>query len=250
VSRRLALAAAAVVLGGLAGCGAEGSEGTTTLTVFAASSLTEPFEQIGDAFADEHDGVQVVFSFGGSSDLATQIRGGAPADVFASADVATMAGVDEGGLTAPSRRFATNTLTIAVPAGNPAGVERFDDLEDPGLDVVVCAPQVPCGAATARVQDAAGVDLRPVSEERNVTDVLSKVATGEADAGLVYVTDFARAGGDVDEVGIPEAKDVVNAYPIAVVEDTAHPGLAREFVDFVLSPAGQDVLADAGFGSQ
>jgi molybdate transport system substrate-binding protein len=232
----------------LAACGA-GSEDTMTLTVYAASSLTSTFEQVGEQFEAEHDGVDVKLSFGGSSDLVTQIQEGAPADVFASADTATMDQLTADGLAnGDPQDFATNTLEIAVPPGNPAGVTDLQDLARPGTDLVVCAPEVPCGAAARAVAKNAGVTLSPVSEEQSVTDVLAKVASGEADAGLVYVTDVLAAGGDVEGIDLPASTSVVNTYPIVAVEGSDHPDLAREFVELVLGDTGQELLGDAGFG--
>lgn len=231
----------------LVACG--GEEGDTTLTVYAAASLTAGFEQIAEEFEAEHEGVEVELSFGGSSDLVTQIQEGAPADVFASADTVTMDELVAADLTgAAPEAFATNTLEIAVPPGNPAGIATLADLADPGLALVVCAPEVPCGAAARAVAEAAGVTLDPVSEEQSVTDVLGKVASGEADAGLVYVTDVAAAGGDVEGLTFPESAEVVNTYPIAPVADAGADDLAHEFVELVLGETGQDILAGLGFG--
>lgn len=239
--------AVTAMLGGLAACGDDKPD-ATTLTVFAASSLTDTFGEIGEDFEAENDGVTVEFGFGGSSDLVTQIQGGAPADVFASADEANMTkATDDDLVAADPEIFATNTLTIAVPTRNPERIDGLDDLANQDLDVVVCAPEVPCGAAAVKVENAAGVDIKPASEEQNVTDVLNKVATGEADAGLVYVTDIARAK-DVEAVDFDESSSAVNAYPIAAVKDSKEADVAQEFVDFVLGQAGQDVLAEAGFG--
>ncbi|MGB0099826.1 MAG: molybdate ABC transporter substrate-binding protein [Nocardioides sp.] len=243
----LALVVAPVLALALAGCGSE--DGDMTLTVYAASSLTAGFEQIAEDFEAEHDGVDVVLSLGGSSDLATQIQEGAPADVFASADTATMAEVEAAGLTAAEPEpFATNTLQIVVPAGNPGDVASFADLARPGLRLVVCAPEVPCGAATRQVADEARVTLAPVSEEQSVTDVLAKVASGEADAGVVYVTDVAPAGDAVEGIAFPESDTVVNTYPIAPIDGSDDLSLAEEFVAAVLGETGQTVLADLGFG--
>jgi molybdate transport system substrate-binding protein len=235
----------------LAACGSDESGGTdaTTITVYAASSLTATFEEIGKEFEDAHDGVKVDFSFGGSSDLVTQIQEGAPADVFASADTATMdkmVGDDLAG--ADPQDFASNTLEIVVPPGNPAGITSFQDLAKKGLNLVVCAPEVPCGAAAQSVAENAGVTLSPVSEEQSVTDVLAKVTSGEADAGLVYVTDVKAAGDQVDGITFPESGSVVNTYPIAPVEGTDQSDLAEGFIDLVLGDTGQEILSDAGFG--
>jgi molybdate transport system substrate-binding protein len=144
--------------------------------------------------------------------------------------------------------FANNTLQIATPPDNPAGVQSLQDLANPDLNLVVCAPEVPCGAAAQAVADDAGVTLQPDSEEQSVTDVLGKVTSGEADAGLVYVTDVITAGDDVQGIEFPEADSVVNDYPIATVADSDNPDLAQAFVDHVLSDEGRRVLADAGFG--
>jgi molybdate transport system substrate-binding protein len=234
----------------LAACGGDGSGSSDeTLTVYAAASLTSAFEEIGKRFEAEHDGVDVRFSFGGSSDLVAQIQNGAPADVFASADTANMDKlVDDDLAGADPRDFATNVLEIAVPPDDPAGITTFRDLAKPGVDLVVCAPEVPCGAAAQQVAAKAGVTLRPVSEEQSVTDVLAKVTAGEADAGLVYVTDVEAAGSKVEGIAIPESGEVENVYPIAPVEGTDEPDLAQEFIDTVLGDTGQQVLADAGFG--
>ncbi|SDD48447.1 molybdate ABC transporter substrate-binding protein [Nocardioides lianchengensis] len=222
--------------------------GITTLTVYAAASLTATFEQIAEDFEAEHDGVEVELSFGGSSDLVTQITEGAEADVFASAATKNMDDLVAADLTgAEPQDFATNVLEIAVPPGNPAGVKSLQDLTG-DLNLVLCAPEVPCGAAAQKVAEAAGVTFSPVSEEQAVTDVLAKVASGEADAGLVYVTDVAAAGDDVEGIEFPESADVVNTYPIAPVADSDEADLAQEFVDFVLGATGQSVLQDAGFG--
>jgi molybdate transport system substrate-binding protein len=233
----------------LAGCGDGAAGGDTTLTVYAAASLTATFEQLADEFEKEHDGVAVKLSLGGSSDLVTQIQEGAPADVFASADTATMDTLVQDDLAdGDPEDFATNVLEITVPPGNPAGIESLQDLGRAGVNLVACAPEVPCGAASRAVAEKAGVTLDPVSEEQSVTDVLAKVTSGEADAGLVYVTDVRAAGDDVEGVTFPESDQVVNTYPIVPVADAPEPDLATEFVDLVLSDTGQQILADAGFG--
>lgn len=235
----------------LTACGGDdesaGSE-TTTLTVYAAASLTATFEQIAADFEAEHDGVEVELSFGGSSDLVTQISEGAQADVFASAATKNMDDLVAADLTAAAPQdFATNVLEIAVPPGNPAGVTSLQDLTG-DLNLVVCAPEVPCGAAAQQVAEVAGLTLTPVSEEQSVTDVLAKVTSGEADAGLVYVTDVTAAGADVEGIEFPESADAVNTYPIAPVAGSDEVDLAQAFVDFVLAENGQSVLQAAGFG--
>lgn len=230
----------------LAGCGDPGSPGRrTTVTVLAAASLTRTFTELADQFESEHPGVSVRLSFGGSSDLVQQIRSGAPADVFASADTRTMDTLGAAALT--PKDFASNTLEIVVPPGNPAGITSFADLAAKDVKLVVCGPEVPCGRATQAVARAAGTRLSPVSQEQSVTDVLGKVVSGEADAGLVYVTDVKAAGDDVEGITFPESSEAVNTYPIAVLKDARSAAVARELVAFVLSASGQKVLADAGF---
>lgn len=261
---RRALLAVAVLAGAgviaLAGCAsgdaaqpaapasASGLEGS--ITVFAAASLTGTFTELADEFEAGHPGVTVELSFAGSSDLVTQISEGAPADVFASADEKTMAELIGSGLVDPAASvdFATNVLQIAVPPTNPAGIETLSDLAGAGVATVVCAPQVPCGAAARAVETAAGVDIAPVSEESSVTDVLGKVRSGEADAGLVYVTDVIAAGDSVLGIAFPESAAAVNVYPIAPVADSRNPEAARAFIDFVTGSDGRAVLVAAGFG--
>lgn len=255
---RSALAATAAVGAmaiGLTGC-ADGAPATTasgddlsgSLTVYAAASLTASFTELLDAFAAEHPAVTVAPpAFDGSSTLATQLREGAPADVFASADQANMQTVAQ--LVENPVVFTTNTLEIAVAPGNPRGIHSLADLARPDLDVIVCAPRVPCGSATRELLRVGGVDLTPASEEQNVTAVLRKVELGEADAGVVYVTDVAAAAGRVDGVRLPDASQAVNDYPIAVLRDAQNPRVARAFVAFVLSEQGRGILQRYGFGA-
>lgn len=235
----------------LAACGSSGDSEADKkkLTVFAAASLTATFEVLEEQYEDAHPDVDVKLSFAGSSDLVAQIAAGAQADVFASADANNMDKLVDAGLAAGDPvEFATNTLIIAVPPGNPAGVETLADLAEADLQLVVCAPEVPCGAAAVTVAETAGVELEPVSEEQSVTDVLAKVEAGEADAGLVYVTDVRGAGDSIEGIAFPEAATVVNHYPVVAVEGSDHADLAQAWVDLVLSASGQKVLSDAGFG--
>jgi len=244
-TRPLAALSAVVLAGSLAGCSAQ--EATGTVTVFAAASLTAAFTELADDFEAAHPGTSVELSFAGSSDLATQIENGAPADVLATADTATMQRVQEAGLTsADPVPFATNTLEIAVPPGNPAGVRTLADLARAGVAVVVCAPQVPCGAAADAVESAAGLTVEPVSEESSVTDVLGKVRSGEADAGLVYVTDVRAAGDAVEGIPFAEAEQAVTTYPIAPLTES---DAAAAFTAFVAGDEGRAVLDAAGFGT-
>jgi molybdate transport system substrate-binding protein len=250
--RVAALGGTILLLAALAtACGDDSGDpdgGGATLTVYAAASLTATFTEIGQAFEEEHQGVQVEFGFGGSSDLVAQIQEGAPADVFASADEANMDKLTADDLQADDPQpFASNTLEIATPPDNPAAIASFADLAAPGVKVVVCAPEVPCGAATVKAEEATGVRLDPVSEEQSVTDVLGKVTSGEADAGLVYVTDVTAAGDAVSGVPFPESSDIVNTYPLVALKDSDHADLAEEFVELVLSDTGQSILEEAGF---
>jgi molybdate transport system substrate-binding protein len=217
---------------------------TGTLNVYAAASLSDAFDEVAAAFEEENPGVTVTPVYDGSSTLVTQINEGAPADVFASADEKNMDKAADAAV--DPQLFATNTLVIAVPAGNPAGIETLADL--PGATVVLCAPEVPCGAASATLLSNAGVTVTPASQEQNVSAVLTKVAAAEADAGLVYATDVV--GDDAVESIVPEgADDVVNRYSIAALAEAANPEAAAAFVAFVLSDAGQAILADFGFGA-
>lgn len=242
-ARRLAVAA--LLVAALSACGP--ATGERTLTVFAAASLTEVVTSLERRFERTHD-VDVRVNLGGSSRLARQITEGAEADVFASADERAVGELArEGLLDGPVTPFATNTLTIAVPRGNPARVTGLADLADPDRTVVVCAPTVPCGAAADRVERRAGVTLRPDSEELDVRAVLTKVELGEADAGLVYVTDVA-ASDRVERVPLADDVNVVNTYPVAVLADPAAPELAREFRALLLSGDGRRLLSEAGFG--
>jgi len=231
----------------LAGCGA-GSQ-RRTLTVLAAASLTEAFTDLEKAFEAGHPGVDVTLNVAGSSALAQQIVNGARADVFASADQANMDRVTGAGLATGPTVFATNRLTIAVAPGNPRRITGLADLGGDDVTLVVCAPQVPCGAAAGRAATAAGVTLEPASEEQDVRAVLSKVTAGEADAGLVYVTDVVAARGRADRVDFREAGDAVNSYPIAALTGAARADLAAEFVSFVLGDVGEKELVESGFGA-
>lgn len=246
--RKTRLLPVIVLVMAVAGCSAPPDSSSRSLTVFAAASLKKVFTEIGEEFKADNPGVGVEFSFAGSSDLATQLTQGATADVFAAADARTMGVVAQAGLLAGQPvDFASNTLTIAVAPGNPQRVAALQDLVRPGLSVVVCAPQVPCGAATAKVEQAAGVRLNPVSEESSVTDVLNKVSSGQADAGLVYVTDVKAAGAKVTGVPFPESAAGATVYPVAVLKQSSQAQLARSFVALLTGDRGRRLLAEAGF---
>lgn len=246
-SKRFASAVLLTVVLSACGSGDDAAEGQT-LMVFAAASLNSTFTEIGEQFKSDNPGVAVEFSFAGSSNLVTQLSQGAQADVFATADTENMDKAAQAGLLdGDPVKFASNTLTIAVAPGNPKQITSFEDLTKSGLTVVVCAPQVPCGSATQKVEEATGVDLTPVSEESSVSDVLNKVTTGQADAGLVYVTDATVAGDKVTAVPFPESTDAVNTYPIAALKSSEHLDLARKFIDAVTGEIGQKTLSAAGF---
>ena len=238
-----------------AGCGssdapatADPTGATGELTVFAAASLTDAFGEIGDAFSAAHPGVSVTFNFAGSSDLVTQITQGAPADVFASADTNNMAKLVDGGANSGDPVvFARNRSEIIVAPGNPLGITGVDDLTDPQLIVVTCAPQVPCGSYAAQIFEHAGVEVTPDSLEENVKAVVTKVTLGEADAGIAYATDVIAAGDAADGVPIPDEQNVVADYPIALTAESSQHELGQAFIDFVLSDEGQAVLATYGF---
>ncbi|GAC53593.1 molybdate ABC transporter substrate-binding protein [Gordonia amicalis] len=242
-----AFAAAGVVL--LAGCSSDdGSDsGTVTLDVSAAASLKKAFTAIAAEFEKQHDGVTVRLSFDGSSTLANQIQQGAPADVFASADEKNMAKL--GDLAVEPTIFATNTLVIVTAPGNPLRIRSFADLARPGVTAVVCQAAQPCGAATGTAERNTGITIDAASEEQSVSAVLTKVTTGQADAGVVYVTDARAAGDQVATVTDPAFAEVVNAYPVAGVRGADDGGLGKQFVDLVLGEDGQRILRDAGFGA-
>jgi molybdate transport system substrate-binding protein len=238
--RRAARAALAVVSIALGGCG--GGGGSDDVTVFAAASLTEPFRELAARFEATHAGTDVQISFAGSQQLVAQLVQGAEADVLATADEESMASAPVAG---EPEVFATNRLTIVVEPGNPLGVARLADLAEPGITVVMAAPEVPAGRYADRLLDRAGVTLRPRSLEENVKAVVTRVALGEADAGIAYVTDAVAAAGRVDAVEIAEARHVEARYPIAVVEAGEQ---AEAFVALVLSDEGRAVLEQFGFG--
>ena len=237
----------------LAGCGGAeqvgpGAQQRVTVTVLAAASLTDVFNKVEPRFEAANPGADLKFSYGASSDLATQIVNGAPADVFASANEKQMKVVaDAGKVAGESKPFTTNVLTIVVPPGNPKGIRSFADLAKPDVTELVCAPQVPCGAATKEIEKATKITLSPASEEPDVRSVLAKVQAKEADAGLVYVTDARSAAGKVEQINFPEARDAVNVYPIAVVDGAPQAQLAAAFVAYILGPEGQRELTAAGF---
>ncbi len=219
------------------------------VTVFAAASLSDAFAALALAFQAVQTEVNVNLNFGGSSMLAEQILQGAPADVFASADRATMRRVVEAGAADHDELFATNVLELVVAPGNPAGIRGLADLQRSDLAIALCAADVPCGAATRRALAVAGITPRPDTLEQDVKSVLTRVRLGEADVGVVYRTDVSSAERDVDGVPFPEAASAVNEYPIASLTDAPHPEAAEAFVAFVLSGPARAILDEAGFGA-
>jgi len=219
-----------------------------TVVVFAATSLTDAFNQIGAGFEKAHPGVTVKFNYNGSSSLATSINQGAPADVFASAAPANMKTVtDAGNAVGTPQIFARNTGEIMVEKGNPKKITSVKDLANPAIKVAVCAPEVPCGAVATAIFKNAGVTVKPVSEETNVGGVVTKVTLGEVDAGIVYVTDVEANGSKTAGVPIPADQNDITEYPIAQVKDAPNASAAKAFISYVLGPDGQKVLASFGF---
>ncbi len=260
--RRLLPWALLVAALALAGCSSSTDAGAGTpaptatvdnlsgdLTIYAAASLGKAFDELAKDFEAQHPAVDIQpVVYDGSSTLATQLIEGAPADVFASADENNMKKVVDAQLATDPQLFASNTLVIATPKGNPGGVKSLHDLSNPGLTVVLCAPEVPCGAAAKTLLANQNVTVTPASLEQNVTAVLTKVASGDADAGLVYATDVL-GNADVESILPAGAEDVVNQYPIVAMTGAANPDAAAAFVAYVLSDKGQEVLAGLGFGA-
>lgn len=238
----------AVILAGLTSCGAANNlEPDESITVFAASSLTGAFTDIGEEFASARPDIDVVFSFAGSTELSTQVIEGAPADVLATADVESMTTVVDRldpERSPQVRTFARNVLEIVVARGNPAAIRGLPDLARDDLVTVLCDATVPCGRYARTILDGAGLTVATRSLESNVKAVVTKVVLGEADAGLVYATDVTAAGDAVEGVTIPDPDNIVVEYPVVAL--SASPA-ARDFVDFVMSPAGQAILLQHGF---
>lgn len=244
----------AILLLAVAGC----SSGTTstsesddgTLTVLAASSLTETFTELASIYEKDHPGVDVRLAFDSSATLAGQVIEGAPADVLATADARTMATVTHATATAAEPKlFATNTMVLVVPAGNPAGIESFADLDRDGVSYLTCAESAPCGAVAESLLDLNHVEAAPKSFEIDVKAVLTKVELDEADAGLVYATDAASARDTVDTIDIPGSSDALNSYLVAPLRQSQNIKAAHAWVKLLLSANGQDVLREAGFGA-
>ena len=222
---------------------------TGTITVSAAASLTGAFGTIKDDFVKANPGATITINFGSSGTLETQIEGGAPADVAAFADEATMKKLsDKDLLAAPAQIFATNQLVIVTKPGNPKGIKTLADLATAGT-ISLCADTAPCGKYAAQILQTAGVTIptSSVTLGQDVKTTLAAVTDGDAVAGIVYVTDAQSAGSKVDTVEIPAEQNAIAKYPIAVIEATANRALANAFMEYVLGPEGQAVLKAAGF---
>ena len=233
---------------GAASASASGGAGKATgkVTVLAAASLQGAFEEIEKTVEKDNPGLDVTFDFQGSQDLVASLAGGDSADVLATANNSTMKTAADQKLVGSQTEFATNVLTLIVPKGNPKKITGLDSSLD-GANLVICAPEVPCGEATQKLAQAQGITLNPVSEEQKVTDVRGKVESGEADAGIVYTTDAAAAKDKADKIDIPDG-GVVNHYPIAQTAKPENPAGAQVFIDAVTGKVGQDILAKHGFG--
>ena len=267
ITRRAAIAAVSLLsVVSLAACGGSASNSSTgaaagaasasgsgasqkatgKVTVLAAASLQKAFEEIEKTVEKDNPGLDVTFDFQGSQDLVASLAGGDSADVLATANNSTMKTAADQKLVGNQTEFATNVLTLIVPKGNPKKITGLDSSLD-GANLVICAPEVPCGEATKKLAEAQGITLNPVSEEQKVTDVRGKVESGEADAGIVYTTDAAAAKDKTDKIDIPDG-GVVNHYPIAPTAKPENPAGAQVFIDAVTGKTGQEVLAKYGFG--
>jgi molybdate transport system substrate-binding protein len=256
-----AVAASASPSASAAGAGATaGPKPTGDILVFAASSLTESFNEIGQAFMTENPGTRVAFNFAASSTLQVQLNQGGQADAFASADEIQMGIAQQNGdLANAPVVFAHNLLTIITPAANPANIHTVCDLANPGVKIVAVQPSVPVGQYTdemfakASTPDQCGTDFQAkananiVSREDNVRQLVAKVQLGEADAGVCYLTDVTpQIKPNVQEIQIPPELNSLASYPIATTRGR-NPAGGQAFMNFVLSPAGQDILAKWGF---
>jgi molybdate transport system substrate-binding protein len=221
---------------------------TGSITVFAASSLTGTFNELGKSFMAAHPGVTVTFNYGSSGTLSTQITQGAPADVFASAAIKNMQTVVDASDAATPTNFVKNKMEIAVPTSNPAKITALSDLAKPGVKLALCVATAPCGATADTVFANAKLTVKPVTREADAKTTISKVILGDADAAVVYVTDVKAATG-VTGIEIPADVNATTEYPIATLTHAANPTVAAAFVAYVLSSVGQGVLTAAGFSA-
>jgi len=235
----------------LSACGSSGATSASlsgTASVFSAASLTDSFKALDTAFQTAHPGTTVQFNFAGSPTLVTQIEQGASAGVFASADTTNMDKLEaEGFILGPPQVFAHNKLEIVVAAGNPKGIAGLADLAKPGVIYITAAPTVPAGKYALQILSNEGVTVTPKSLETDVTSVVSKIELGEADAGIVYVTDVKAAGSKVAGVPIPDSVNVIATYPIVAVKGANNLSLVNAFITYVLSADGQAALQSFGF---
>ena len=261
-TRRRLGGALCLVLGLAAACGSDddrdaAASDTTvaesdldgSITVYAAASLTDAFGEAAEDFTDANPDVTVELNLAASSSLREQILAGAPGDVFASANTSNMDQVVEAGAADDPEVFTRNSLEIVVPAGNPAGVDGLDDFADPDLLIGLCAAEVPCGEFGREVLANAGVTPAQDTDEPDVRSLLTKVAAGELDAGIVYRSDVLAAGDDVEGIEIPDDVNVIAEYPIATLTESGAPEVADAFVEFLLSDDGQAILESWGFAA-
>ncbi|MFC5146261.1 molybdate ABC transporter substrate-binding protein [Streptomyces aureoversilis] len=244
--RALPLLAGTMLIPLLAACGSEDktdAKPRTELTVLAAASLTDVFKQAGQAYEKEHPDTKVKFSFAGSQELAAQVRQGAPADALVTADTKTMSDLSKE--TNAPKVIAKNRLTIATAKNNPKNIKALSDLSRSDLKVVLAAPEVPVGRYSKKVLDQQHVTVKPVSQEPSVRAVLSKVTLGEADAGVVYVTDAAKD--KVATVTVPDEQNAVASYPAATLKGSKHAQQAGDFVKWLSTEEAQKLLRAAGF---
>lgn len=220
---------------------------TGNLHVFSAASLTEAFTELGKTFEGRNPGVKVTTNFGASGTVVQQVIQGAPADVLVTADDENMKKATTAGAALDPVPFVRNRLAIVVRKGNPRQIATLANLAKPGVTTILCAPQVPCGKFALESLKKASVTVQPKSLEENVKGVVTKVTTGEADAGIVYVSDIKAAGDKAEGVDIPDAQNVIATYPIATVKQSPNPEAARAWIDLVLSEEGRQVLAKHGF---
>jgi molybdate transport system substrate-binding protein len=254
MSRRVSFVVSALTLL-IAACGSSSTASAPsptplsgTISVFAAASLTDAFKALGTSFQQAHSGVTVQFNFAGTPTLLTQIEQGAQADVFASADIANMDKLTTDGFTTgTSEVFAHNQLEIVVAPGNPKGIAGLADLAKPGVIYITEAPTVPAGKYAKQALAKAGVTVTPKSLETDVKSVVSKIELGEADAGIVYITDVTAAGSKIQGVPIPDADNVIATDPIVAVKGSKNLDVANAFIAYVVSGAGQATLTSFGF---
>lgn len=230
----------------LSGCGPAASPANAPIRVFAAASLTAPFEAIGRAYEQQFPGSKIELHFAGTPQLVLQIREGAEVDVFAAADPANMQKVAElGKTTAPPAEFAKNLLAIVVKDGNPHGIRGLPDLARSGLKVALCGPEVPAGKYARQTLHKAAITVQSVSDEPSVKALVGKVQLGELDAGIVYTTDTRARG--VAAVPIAAAQNLVASYPMAVLTTGRNRAGGEQFATFVRGDAGRALLAEHGF---